>query len=60
MGTYSFDYAKSITTGEGGMIVFNKKSDYLFAKEYHDHGHKNKKILPDIKMDETTLALIIE
>ena len=21
MGTYSFDYAKSITTGEGGMIV---------------------------------------
>ena len=49
MGTYSFDYAKSITTGEGGMIVFNKKSDYLFAKEYHDHGHKNKKNTPRYK-----------
>ena len=49
MGTYSFDYAKSITTGEGGMIVFNKKSDYLFAKEYHDHGHKNKKDTPRYK-----------
>tara|TARA_B110000971_G_C19966964_1_gene480704 strand:+ start:204 stop:1349 length:1146 start_codon:yes stop_codon:yes gene_type:complete len=49
MGTFSFDYAKSITTGEGGMIVFNKKSDYFFAKEYHDHGHRNKKNTPRYK-----------
>ncbi len=26
MGTYSFDFAKTITTGEGGMIVFKKKN----------------------------------
>ncbi len=49
MGTFSFDYAKSITTGEGGMILFNNKSDYRFAKEYHDHGHKNKKNTPRYK-----------
>ena len=32
MGTYSFDFAKSMTTGEGGMISFNNKKDYLYAK----------------------------
>lgn len=53
MGTFSFDYAKSITTGEGGMIVFNNKSDYIFAKEYHDHGHKNKRNIPRYKDGRT-------
>ena len=24
IGTYSFDFAKTITTGEGGMCVFKK------------------------------------
>ena len=28
MGTFSFDYAKTITTGEGGMITFKNKRDY--------------------------------
>lgn len=41
MGTYSFDFAKTITTGEGGMIVFKKKKDYLNARAWHDHGHEN-------------------
>ena len=29
IGTYSFDFAKTLTTGEGGMIVFKKKIIYL-------------------------------
>ena len=28
MGTFSFDHAKSITTGEGGMILFKKKNAF--------------------------------
>ncbi len=46
MGTFSFDYAKTITTGEGGMIVFKKKKDYLRAKAWHDHGHQNNPKVP--------------
>lgn len=49
MGTFSFDYAKSMTTGEGGMIIFKNKKDYEFASEYHDHGHMNVKSLPRFK-----------
>ena len=46
IGTYSFDFAKTLTTGEGGMIVFKKKKDYLFAKAWHDHGHENNPKFP--------------
>ena len=46
IGTYSFDFAKTLTTGEGGMIVFKKKSDYLLAKAWHDHGHENNPKFP--------------
>ncbi len=46
IGTYSFDFAKTITTGEGGMIIFNKKSTYLKAKAWHDHGHENNPNFP--------------
>ena len=46
MGTYSFDFAKLITTGEGGMISFNHKKDYLYAKAWHDHGHENNPKVP--------------
>ena len=41
MGTFSFDYAKSMTTGEGGMILFKNKKDYESASAWHDHGHEN-------------------
>ena len=41
MGTFSFDFAKNITTGEGGMIIFKNKSDYRRANAWHDHGHEN-------------------
>ena len=46
MGTFSFDFAKLITTGEGGMILFQKKADYLKASAWHDHGHENNPKLP--------------
>ena len=46
IGTYSFDFAKTITTGEGGMILFKKKKDFLNAKAWHDHGHENNPKFP--------------
>lgn len=41
MGTFSFDFGKVITTGEGGMIVTENKELFEYIKEYHDHGHEN-------------------
>ncbi|GAJ14306.1 unnamed protein product, partial [marine sediment metagenome] len=39
MGIFSFDYVKTITTGEGGMVLTDNKALYDRADEYHDHGH---------------------
>lgn len=39
MGTYSFDFYKTMTTGEGGMVVTNDPDLYTRASEYADHGH---------------------
>ena len=39
LGTFSFDSVKTITTGEGGMIITDDKELYINASEYHDHGH---------------------
>jgi 8-amino-3,8-dideoxy-alpha-D-manno-octulosonate transaminase len=39
MGIFSFDYYKTLTTGEGGMVVSDDKRLYDRAEEYHDHGH---------------------
>lgn len=46
IGTFSFDFAKTITTGEGGMILF--KDYHLFARAaaWHDHGHENNPLYP--------------
>ena len=46
IGILSFDFGKTITTGEGGAILTNNQKFYKIAKEYHDHGHKNKKGIP--------------
>ncbi len=43
IGVLSFDFSKTITTGEGGAILTNNKKLYKFCKEYHDHGHQNNK-----------------
>lgn len=39
MGTFSFDFYKTLTTGEGGMIVTNDRDLYARSSEYADHGH---------------------
>ncbi len=39
IGTFSFDFYKTITTGEGGMVISNDRDFYLRASEYADHGH---------------------
>lgn len=46
IGVFSFDFGKTITTGEGGAILTNNKKLYELCKQYHDHGHKNIKYLP--------------
>jgi len=39
MGIFSFDYYKTVTTGEGGLIITNNKKRYLRSEWYSDHGH---------------------
>lgn len=46
IGTFSFDFAKTITTGEGGMLCFRDKSHWLKACAWHDHGHENNPKVP--------------
>jgi 8-amino-3,8-dideoxy-alpha-D-manno-octulosonate transaminase len=42
MGIFSFDYVKTVTTGEGGMVLTDNKSLADRAEWYHDHGHDHK------------------
>lgn len=46
IGTFSFDFAKTMTTGEGGMLVFNDKKLFDNASAWHDHGHENNPLYP--------------
>ncbi|MBT9132318.1 DegT/DnrJ/EryC1/StrS family aminotransferase [candidate division NPL-UPA2 bacterium Unc8] len=46
IGIYSFDYVKTITTGEGGMLVTNDEDLYLKASSFHDHGHEHQTDVP--------------
>src|SRR4030042_1472205 len=39
MGIFSFDHFKTITTGEGGMVITIDLDLYHRAEWYHDHGH---------------------
>jgi 8-amino-3,8-dideoxy-alpha-D-manno-octulosonate transaminase len=39
IGTFSFDAVKTLTTGEGGMLIMDDPELYRRASEYHDHGH---------------------
>lgn len=38
-GCFSFDFGKTITTGEGGMVLFKDEPSYVRARACHDHGH---------------------
>lgn len=46
VGTYSFDFAKTMTTGEGGMVVFRDEDVWKKAAAWHDHGHENNPAVP--------------
>lgn len=46
IGTFSFDFAKTMTTGEGGMLVFRDEAVYRRAAAWHDHGHENNPAVP--------------
>lgn len=46
VGCFSFDFAKTITTGEGGMVVTQERELLLKAKAWHDHGHENNPSVP--------------
>jgi 8-amino-3,8-dideoxy-alpha-D-manno-octulosonate transaminase len=38
-GTFSFDAVKTITTGEGGMVITDDEKIWRCMSEYQDHGH---------------------
>lgn len=38
-GTFSFDSVKTMTTGEGGMVITSDPELCRNFSEYHDHGH---------------------
>jgi 8-amino-3,8-dideoxy-alpha-D-manno-octulosonate transaminase len=38
-GTFSFDFVKTMTCGEGGVVLTNNKDVYTKCDGYTDHGH---------------------
>lgn len=38
-GTFSFDFVKTITCGEGGVMMTNNDDFAVWADQYTDHGH---------------------
>ena len=60
IGTFSFDFAKTITCGEGGMILFNKEEHFKKAAAWHDHGHETNPTLPRWEDSDRLVALILE
>jgi 8-amino-3,8-dideoxy-alpha-D-manno-octulosonate transaminase len=41
-GTFSFDFVKTITCAEGGVVMTNDEDIYLKCDGYTDHGHDHK------------------
>ncbi len=46
VGIFSLDFAKTITTGEGGIIITNDDSIAKYIREFHDHGHESNPNVP--------------
>lgn len=46
VGSFSFDFGKTLNTGEGGMVITNNKNIYDKVAEFSDHGHMHKTDLP--------------
>ena len=38
-GTFSFDFVKTITCAEGGVVMSNREDVYIKSDGYSDHGH---------------------
>jgi 8-amino-3,8-dideoxy-alpha-D-manno-octulosonate transaminase len=71
MGIYSFDYVKTLTTGEGGAVVTNDEELYHRAEYFADHGHIHNPAIPrgdedrafpglDMRIDEMAGAMGVE
>ena len=41
-GTFSFDFVKTMTCGEGGVVMTNNEDLYIKSDGYTDHGHDHK------------------
>src|SRR5215470_1002452 len=41
-GTFSFDFVKTITCGEGGAVLTNNEDVYIKCDGYSDHGHDHE------------------
>jgi len=41
-GTFSFDFVKTITCAEGGVVMTNREDLYISSDGYTDHGHDHK------------------
>ncbi|HWB90445.1 MAG TPA: DegT/DnrJ/EryC1/StrS family aminotransferase [Puia sp.] len=41
-GTFSFDFVKIVTCGEGGAVITDSKDLYIKLDGYSDHGHDHK------------------
>ena len=41
-GTFSFDFVKTMTCGEGGVVMTNREDVFISSDGYSDHGHDHK------------------
>lgn len=41
-GTFSFDFVKTMTCAEGGVIMTNREDVYISSDGFSDHGHDHK------------------
>ena len=41
-GTFSFDFVKTITCAEAGVVMTNREDVYIASDGYSDHGHDHK------------------
>jgi 8-amino-3,8-dideoxy-alpha-D-manno-octulosonate transaminase len=41
-GTFSFDFVKTMTCGEGGVVMTNSEDVYIKSEGFTDHGHDHK------------------
>ncbi len=41
-GTFSFDFVKTMTCAEGGVVMTNKEDIFIRSDGYTDHGHDHK------------------